>query len=252
MNALLLVALGISLTRHRETASVAAPEPLSSSLNQSTLPFRWNQLESTDDYRSYVANLRAIGCPESTIRAIVTADFEAAAQFEKRQLQLAGPHSDVISLPATEQAILRALGTNEISSSAGETETAASSTSILRERLAKERFGGQTAARASYPIVFQNAVQNDSSLTENQKAAVRQLQQQFVDALGGAGRNPADPAYRARWQTAQQDADEALRAQLGNQAYNNYKLQHYYSNFQQVMLSAPDGGVTINPEELAR
>ena len=110
---------------------------------------------------------------------------------------------------------------------------------------------GQTIARASYPVVFQSAVLNDSTLTENQKAAVRQLQQQFVDAVGSE-QNPADPAYGARWQTAQQDTDETLRAQLGSQAYNSYKLQHYYSNFQQVMVSAGENPVTINPEELAK
>src|SRR6266542_1494065 len=36
-------------------------------------PFDWRQVESTD-YRQYIANLRAIGCPELTIREIVTAD----------------------------------------------------------------------------------------------------------------------------------------------------------------------------------
>jgi hypothetical protein len=36
-------------------------------------PFDWAQLESTD-YRVYVANLRAIGCPEPTVRDLIIAD----------------------------------------------------------------------------------------------------------------------------------------------------------------------------------
>src|SRR2546425_92549 len=40
----------------------------------STRPvFDWRQVES-EDYRTYLANLRAIGCPEQTIRDIVGAD----------------------------------------------------------------------------------------------------------------------------------------------------------------------------------
>ncbi len=37
------------------------------------LNFVWNQIES-GDYRVYIANLRRIGCPESTIRDIIVAD----------------------------------------------------------------------------------------------------------------------------------------------------------------------------------
>ena len=35
--------------------------------------FTWRKIES-DDYRAYIANLRAIGCPEETIRDIIIAD----------------------------------------------------------------------------------------------------------------------------------------------------------------------------------
>ena len=40
-------------------------------------PFLWNQIESAD-YRQYVANLRAVGCPEQIIRDIVVADLNQA------------------------------------------------------------------------------------------------------------------------------------------------------------------------------
>ena len=37
------------------------------------LAFHWRDIESTD-YRQYIANLRAVGCPEAIIRDIITAD----------------------------------------------------------------------------------------------------------------------------------------------------------------------------------
>ncbi len=38
-----------------------------------TTPFDWRQVESSD-YKEYIANLRAIGCPEKTIKEIICAD----------------------------------------------------------------------------------------------------------------------------------------------------------------------------------
>lgn len=43
----------------------------------------WNAVES-EDYRKYIANLRAIGCPEETIRDIIIADVNEL--FEARRL----------------------------------------------------------------------------------------------------------------------------------------------------------------------
>ncbi len=45
--------------------------------------FQWGQLES-EDYRKYIANLRAIGCPEETIKDIIVAEIEKlyAPKFE--------------------------------------------------------------------------------------------------------------------------------------------------------------------------
>jgi hypothetical protein len=57
-------------------ARVAAPEllppPKPLTLYQ-TNDFHWSQLESTN-YREFIANLRAVGCPESTIKDIIITD----------------------------------------------------------------------------------------------------------------------------------------------------------------------------------
>ncbi len=48
----------------------------------------WRSVES-EDYRKYIANLRAIGCPEETIRDIITADVNKL--YESKRKELAGP-----------------------------------------------------------------------------------------------------------------------------------------------------------------
>ena len=59
--------------------SVSSPPP-------APAKFHWRQLES-EDFSTYIANLRGVGCPEQTVRNIVTA--EVAAQFEEERQEIA-------------------------------------------------------------------------------------------------------------------------------------------------------------------
>jgi len=65
-------------------------------------PFRWSQLEPTNDYEAYVANLRASGCPEATVEDIVRGDAQRAFSAMRRQLRVsaldAGPWSALSQL----------------------------------------------------------------------------------------------------------------------------------------------------------
>jgi hypothetical protein len=58
---------------NRPSASVPPPSPENAVTN--IAPFRWSELESRD-LRVYLANLRAVGCPEPTIRHILIAAIE--------------------------------------------------------------------------------------------------------------------------------------------------------------------------------
>src|SRR6058998_1870587 len=53
----------------------------------SATAFDWRIVES-EDYKKYIANLRAIGCPEETIRDIITADVNKL--FEARKKEMTG------------------------------------------------------------------------------------------------------------------------------------------------------------------
>lgn len=52
------------------------------SVTKITEPFNWQKVES-EDYRQYIDNLRAIGCPEQTVRDIIIADVNAL--FDSRR-----------------------------------------------------------------------------------------------------------------------------------------------------------------------
>jgi len=67
-----------------QTKSIAVVETATGKPTQS---FDWHLVES-EDYKKYIANLRAIGCPEETIRDIIAADV--AKLFESRRKGLNG------------------------------------------------------------------------------------------------------------------------------------------------------------------
>lgn len=48
--------------------------------------FDWRLVES-EDYRKYIANLRAIGCPEETIRDIIVADVNKLFESRKKEIK---------------------------------------------------------------------------------------------------------------------------------------------------------------------
>jgi hypothetical protein len=84
--------------------------------------FHWSQIESPD-YRTYMDNLRRIGCPEATIRDLITADVQALYRTKRRgALQsLAAPywqagfgqaatnHAELVRLYSEERAVLTTL-----------------------------------------------------------------------------------------------------------------------------------------------
>ena len=73
----------VAETRPPENAGIVPPP---SPIPAAPKPFRWSQLDATD-YHDYVKNLRAIGCPETALRAIVTADVHAAFSQYGRDLE---------------------------------------------------------------------------------------------------------------------------------------------------------------------
>jgi hypothetical protein len=107
------------------------PTPVASP-NAELKPFRWSQIEAAD-YPSYIANLRAIGCPEQTIRDIITADVDSLYAARRRPLEQALTASTVTGpLPAEgELRDLRNQETSAVSALLAAPPTATNSDSAL-------------------------------------------------------------------------------------------------------------------------
>ncbi len=190
--------------------SPAAEATLESSPKKSAEPFRWSQLESPNSYFAYVAKLRAAGCPEPTIRDIVQGDADRAFNFKRRQLNLDGSGTGSWSQTAERILVARLLG----DALPAEVEAM----SVAKQHLNKK------AADVSYPLVFQNVDTVALGLTDAQKEAVAEIQQQFVEEIGGANQDVSDPGYLERWKKAQPEMDSQLRAWLGGKAFMEYEM----------------------------
>ena len=100
---------GQSLPALKQTKTVEEmPVNLSSQADVKAASFRWDQLDSGNDYRLFIANLRAMGCPENTIEDIVRGNISRAFAWERRQQRIDGsgnsPWSD-----ASEMALMSSL-----------------------------------------------------------------------------------------------------------------------------------------------
>jgi len=82
---------------------------------------------------------------------------------------------------------------------------------------------------AVLPLVFRN-VTNALELSEQQLQTFAELQQKFVEDLGGLDQDPSDPDYRQRWQVEQQTSDDLLLALLGGEFYVSYELATFRSS----------------------
>ena len=233
--------------------SVVRPKPAATT--QALPPtFQWSQLESTNDYRRYLANLRASGCPETTVQDIVNGDAKRAFAFKRHQLGLdgsgSGPWSQfeetqlTASLlgnnPSVAESPITAKNSNEQSPSASQssaTETVATQASAGTPQTGLPWHDGR-AADPIYPLAFRKINLDAAGFGESAKAAIAQVQQQFVNDIGGTNQDPSDPAYLARWQSAQVKADETLRGLLGNQAYMAFQQQRYYAWYQPQVVAA--------------
>ena len=82
-----------------QTRVIKLTSRTSSSDKQASPRFSWRALESTD-YRRYIANLRAIECPEETIQDIIVSEVNKKYATREAALKLRGEHVELWELPA--------------------------------------------------------------------------------------------------------------------------------------------------------
>jgi hypothetical protein len=193
-------------------------------------PFRWQQLEAKD-YHRYVKNLRDIGCPETSVRAIVTADV--AAVYDRRRRTLERELS----------ALADGSWSNRLAGAGSETTWRTELAAIPDEepRLIADLLGLPAAAKpvetvpaadepspgVALPLVFQEIDPAALKLSADDQQTLENLRQNFIKEIGGTNQNLEDPAYLARWQAAQPKYDSLLQGMLGNEVYNQFQMLEY-------------------------
>jgi hypothetical protein len=251
--------------------TATTPAPLEPSVKEPG-PFRWSQLLSTKDYGIYIANLRAIGCPEATIEDIVRGDTDRAYSWERSQLGLDGSGAGPWSRSREMQLVASLLGEQSAESAAlaqnAENHTEANDRGVAQTSMPPQ---STKAGMPSYPLFLQKANWSNLGFDNSQQAVIAQVRQLFLGEVNGlsqssggsvdqnpnsatpdatlASPDPNDSASLAQWQQALQDADSQLRDLLGGQGYMAYEQQQYYAWYQPQVVTANAGGgnLTINP-----
>ena len=193
------------------TIAVSAP-PIVQQMEP--VPFCWSQLQSSD-YRMYVKNLRDIGCPEVTLRAIVTDDMNAL--YQKRSQALVQQLVDInnsswsvqfksLSLQQALRAELQKLPGEEVAKiadllglqSAPAREVAmntgpSSQADTVPPTQVADRRNGSPNTRVMMPLVFQNVDPSVLKLDGQQLQAIKDLRQSFMNEIGALNQNRQNP-----------------------------------------------------------
>jgi hypothetical protein len=193
-------------------------------------PFQWSSLESTN-YLTYIANLRGIGCPEQTIRDIITADVRSLHATQQRAVdsqrgalgsnRTASGAFDRDGLEAARRQLL--LEQDALVSALMEAGSSGpESGGVVISRPTRERAQDRIVV---IPLALKDVDPSDLKLDDRQIAVIAELRQKFQEDVGGPGQDPNDPAYLRRWQEAQRENDELFTGMLGGQFYLDYQLQ---------------------------
>jgi hypothetical protein len=230
-NVILLVCLWL-LWVHPQNRIISSTPPMSAKAEvpaqppimqakMETNPFRWGQLLSSNNYLSFVTNLRAAGCPESTVEDIVRGDTDRAYSMMRGHLGINPAEPGPWSSQAEVQMVAYFLGQKP----APALKVAA--TPAL------------APPTATPPLVLQNVDLTALKLDGAQTQAIAGIRETFLDNVGGVNQDTNDPAYLARWQKAEYQADTMLQAMLGEQAFAQYQVQAYQLSL--LTLESPAG-----------
>ena len=209
-------------------SSFPAPDPDVSDRKPAVIgqvkPFHWSQMESSD-YRTYVANLKSIGCPEQTIRDIITADVSTLYAFRRAALERAVAQGSFAARKAIERELqdLRKQEACVIASLLGMPAGAVERTPPGPADASPGSLRQSRLGEVCMPLVFQEIGPSDLQFSAEHLRVVNDLRQRFIDEVG-ANQNPNDPVYLERWQRSQPEVDADLRGMIGVGAWQVYQV----------------------------
>ena len=210
----------------------------------SDLPLWSGEGWKTEEAPAYVANLRAMGLPESSIRPIVAA--KVAAQYEQKRQELASRQKSpqaLEQLAGEQDALVATLLAKkpEVAQPAGFAASVAirpptsgggysaahgipvSSVPVQPISTTQAAGGNSLVADATGKPVLPAALAPDSPAipitTDQQVAEWEKIQDNFVNAVGGTSPNLNDTSSLNNWMTAQELSDAIFRQKFGTTAF---------------------------------
>jgi hypothetical protein len=191
------------------------PEPGHSPAPETSARFHWNMIES-EDYAVYIANLRAIGCPDSTIRDIIYADVSELYVRKRRALfePLERQFWDWMASDKERQ------GDNEWQMNYNALQE--EKMKLLKVLLGEAREPAAQKQRRAFPqpqVEFLSEEKQEQ--LEQLFAKYNQLRQEMRPQPGQA----IGPEYRERMKALMQQQEADLKQLLTPEEYDEYKLR---------------------------
>jgi len=183
--------------------------------NRTVVTVDWRNVES-EDYRKYIANLRSIGCPEETIRDIITADVNKLFKQRRQELASGGKKYEFWKAGGNPMATMMDPDKMEKQQALSKEKNA----------LLKELLGVEPAA--DKPDMF--AGMFDSMLdflpTDKQNKVMQLLQDAQVKIMKSMGKGGQPDADDMKQMTkAQKEMDAELAKVLSPEEYQDYQLR---------------------------
>jgi hypothetical protein len=180
LNLVLLSGFLLLLAAGRKAHSVAAPlaqlgegpSAVEAAVPATTVPakgderpFNWSQVESSD-YSTYIANLRSIGCPEQTIRDIITADVDSQYAPRREPLEQKLTANALPERTALERGLqdMRKEEASVVSVLLGAPTTAVERSTVAAEAPSSASVRLELADTTSMPLISQSAAPSASTL----------------------------------------------------------------------------------------
>lgn len=259
MNVMLVSALVVLWQIRQAPMSLTAPasRPVNAtarvksenSKSKQPAPFRWQQLDAPD-FPTFVKNLRAIGCPETTIRDIIQCELNEVYETKQQEIEreiAAAPQQSRAALKerllqlSTEKMTMLSASLNDSARPAG--YVAAAQTSASEAGSEPTSPGAATAntssARPPIPAAFLvgndpnrpsaantlTSAPSDPSLNPATSSVISQIRTDFASALQDVSADPSSPVYRQRWLSAQRASDEQFSSMFGGDYFIQTQLE---------------------------
>jgi hypothetical protein len=186
-------------------------EDRSKGVEHETAILTWKNLERVNT-TEFAANLRAIGCPEATIRRIVTLPDDAAT-----------PAGAPLAAPVPAEAPVLAVAPAPLLPTPVEPALPVPTPQAVPPSAPVVPRGPDVVIVAPegsvpLPVAFQPTTW-DADLTPEQQAKLNAIQEEFIKAIGGTYHDPTSSHYKDRWREAQRRSDEQFKEAFGIAAF---------------------------------